>query len=55
MSDQSVQSPPPSPRPVNPSPPDARDRLIQLAEQLSHAPDVRLLREYLRLRSSIRL
>lgn len=55
MSDQPIQSPPPCARPVTPLPTDAREKLLQLAEQLSHTNDVRLLREYLRLRASIRL
>ncbi|GIW77530.1 MAG: hypothetical protein KatS3mg104_2593 [Phycisphaerae bacterium] len=55
MSDRPIQSPPPCVRPVSPSPPDAREKLIQLAERLSHSSDVRLLREYLRLRARIRL
>ncbi len=49
-----VSSPPPTERPVEPPPPDARDRMHQLASALTDTRDVQLLREYLRLRAAIR-
>ena len=51
---QSVSSPPLSPRAPEAPPPDARDRLHQLADLLLKTHDARLLREYLLLRSRLR-
>jgi len=39
---------------VNAPSPDARDRLNQLANALAQSRNAQLLREYLRLRSSLR-
>ncbi len=49
-----VSSPPPSPRVTEVPPPDARDRLHSLAQQLLHSRNAQLLREYLMLRARLR-
>lgn len=49
-----ISSPPPSPPVPEAPPPDARDRLHALAQQLIRIRDAQLLRDYLRLRASLR-
>lgn len=54
MSEVAIQSPPPTARPIDADPPDARARLTQLGQLLAKARSAALLAEYLRLRASIR-
>ncbi len=54
MTETTISSPPATQRPEQSEPPTARDRLNQLANLLASTRNVHLLREYLRLRSSIR-
>lgn len=49
-----VESPPPAPMPAREPAEDPRRRLHELAEQLIHAGNRRVLVEYLRLRRALR-